>query len=260
MPDPVDQRSIRNRLLRSLASDDFAILAPLLTKVDLHFGDIVEEAGETNEAALFIESGIASMIVVGPNGQETEGGHVGREGMTGRAVVLGAPNLLGRTIVQVAGTALRISAEDLTRAMKQSEGLRALMLLYVAASETQVAHTLLAAAVFTVRQRLARWLLMYHDRVDGDDLPMTHDFLSQMLGVRRSSVTNEIHYLEEKRVVKAARGHVLVLDRAHLLAMAGGSYGIPEREYQRLIPADRLGPRSLVTRADARNADADIVH
>ena len=230
------QPSVRNRLLRSLSPPDFALLAPYLVSVELPIRLMVEEQGEAIQFVNFFESGIGSSIVIGDGDQQAEAGHIGWEGMSGRAVVLGAINSIGNVTMQVAGTSLQISAARFTEVLGQSLTLRQLMNLFVLASEVQVAHTLLAATRFNINQRLARWLLMYHDRIDGEDLPVTHELLSLMLGVRRPGVTDAIHIMEGDHAIRTYRGIVRVLDRDLLVAMSGGCYGIPEREYERLIP------------------------
>lgn len=232
----ITQQAVRNRLLRSLSPRDFALLAPHLIRAVLPLRWIVEEQGETIDYVNFFESGIGSNIVSGSNDERAEAGHVGWEGMSGRAVVLGATNSIGSVIMQVPGTSLQITPAHFTEVMRQSITLRELMNLFILASEVQVAHTLLAATRFNVNQRLARWLLMYHDRIDGEDLPVTHELLSLMLGVRRPGVTDAIHIMEGDHAIQTYRGIVRVLDRELLVVMAGGCYGIPEQEYERLIP------------------------
>jgi CRP-like cAMP-binding protein len=108
-------------------------------------------------------------------------------------------------------------------------------LRYVEAFQVQVAHTALSHGSYTIEERLARWLLMCHDRLDGDDLPLVHEFLALMLGVRRSGVTLALQILEGAGVIHAKRGLITVHDRAKLQEIAGGSYGVPEVEYRRLI-------------------------
>lgn len=110
-----------------------------------------------------------------------------------------------------------------------------LLLRYVHCCELQLAHSALANARYNMPERLARWLLMCHDRLQTDDLPLTHEFLSIMLGVRRSGVTNEIHILEGVHAIKATRGNIKIINRQKLEDIAGGSYGIPEREYEQYI-------------------------
>ena len=235
--DMFSQTSFRNRLLRSLSTADLGLLSPHLEHLLLPMSSIIEEPGLCVDKAIFFESGIGSTIVLGADNRQSEGGHIGREGMSGRAVVLGSGVASTRILMQVPGEGFSVRADLLREAMEASRTLRGLMNLFISASEVQVAHTLLAATGYHIEQRLARWLLMYHDRIDGDDLPVTHGLLGMMLNVRRAGVTNGIHILEGEHAIRADRGRVHVRDRAKLVAMAGGSYGIPEAEYERLIPA-----------------------
>jgi CRP-like cAMP-binding protein len=126
-------------------------------------------------------------------------------------------------------------AGTFTNILGSNPALQPLFLRYIHSCSLQMAHSALANARYSVYERLARWLLMVHDRLDGDDLPLTHEFLSLMLGVRRSGVTDQIHILEGGHAIKATRGNVKVLDRAKLRQIADGCYGVPEREYERLI-------------------------
>jgi CRP-like cAMP-binding protein len=137
--------------------------------------------------------------------------------------------------MQVAGSGLSIPAELLERVLRQHPEDSDLLLRYVQSCELQLAHSALANARYEMPQRLARWLLMSHDRIRVSDLPLTHEFLSVMLGVRRPGVTDQVHILEGSGIIKATRGNIRILDRARLEELAGGSYGIPEREYERLV-------------------------
>jgi len=134
----------------------------------------------------------------------------------------------GRRGVPVDATRLRIIAEG-------RPGLHRHLLRFVQAFTVQVAQTALSNGSYTLEERLARWLLMCHDRVDGDVLSTTHEFLSIMLGVRRPGVTEALHILEGAHVIRAERGLVTVLDRAKLEQVAGESYGVAEAEYARLM-------------------------
>jgi CRP-like cAMP-binding protein len=112
---------------------------------------------------------------------------------------------------------------------------REFFLRYVHTTVLQLAHSALANGRYSMQERLARWLLMCHDRLDGDNLAVTHDFLSLMLGVRRSGVTDNLHILEGRQAIRATRGNVRVLNRDMLIDIAGGCYGVPEREYEKLL-------------------------
>jgi CRP-like cAMP-binding protein len=249
MAGPVSQNTVRNRLLRCMAAEDFALLQPHLEPVGLPGRTTVESPGKPIESACFVESGICSIIVIGGNDEQSEVGHVGREGMSGRAILLGSRRPSNQMLVQVSGTALAIGAVPLLDAMERSRSLRNLLFRYVQTVDVQVAHTILAATRFNVHQRLARWLLMCHDRLDGNDLPLTHELLSLMLSVRRASVTQEIQVLEGLGAVRATRGNIRIVDRARLAQLTAGCYGIPEREYDKLIqPARAPETRSAASR------------
>jgi CRP-like cAMP-binding protein len=137
--------------------------------------------------------------------------------------------------MQVAGEGQRISAGKLRQAMHKIPSLRGLFLKYVQAFMMQTAHTAVANGRAKLDARLARWILMAHDRLDGRKLPLTHEFLSLMLGVRRAGVTDTLAVLEDQKLIRALRGEIQVLDRKGIENAATGSYGIPEAEYKRLI-------------------------
>jgi CRP-like cAMP-binding protein len=137
--------------------------------------------------------------------------------------------------VQTSGEALRIASTDLWELVETRPNLHVHLLRFVQAFTVQVAQTALSNGSYTLEERLARWLLMCHDRVDGDVLTTTHEFLSIMLGVRRPGVTEALHILEGARAIRAERGLVTVLNRAKLEEVAGESYGVSEAEYERLL-------------------------
>jgi len=188
------------------------------------------EANEPIRHAYFPENGIASILANTSEGR-IEVGMVGREGMVGVPLVLGHDRTPHGFMVQAEGEALRITAKDLQRANKDTPSIHALLLRYVHTMMVQTAHTAFANASFTIEARLARWILMTHDRVDGDELPLTHEFLSLMLGVRRPGVTVAVQTLEENGLIRAARGRITVLDRARLEHVADSAYGGSEAEY-----------------------------
>lgn len=224
-----------NRLLSALSNDDWNRLAPSLEPcpMPLRFAAII--ANHTIEHVYFPEDSIVSVVAVGGPNDRAEIGLVGLEGVTGVAVILGADRSPHEAYVQVAGSALRMPAEALRDAMVRSPALRSLMLAYANAFALQTAGTALANSRQLLEGRLARWLLMLLDRVHGNELAITHEFLSVMLGVRRSGVTETIHVLEGRQFIRAERGKILVLDRPGLEHSADGFYGGPEREYDRLL-------------------------
>ncbi|MCJ2139073.1 Crp/Fnr family transcriptional regulator [Methylobacterium sp. E-066] len=162
-------------------------------------------------------------------------GLVGRESIVGTPLVLGTDRGPFTALVQGDGEALRISATDLCAALDASPALRGLLGRYVQSFIVQVGGTAYANAKLTIEARLARWILMYQDRMYQNDLLITHEFLSLMLGVRRPGVTAATHLLESSGMIQARRGHITVLDREKLEGMAGDNYGAAEAEYERFI-------------------------
>jgi CRP-like cAMP-binding protein len=222
-----------NRLLSSLAPADFALLKPFLSALDLPLRKQLELPNKAIDSVYFLDAGFASVVANG-NGQSIEVGLIGREGMTGLAVVMGADRSPNATYMQLAGHGRKISAADLRDAMSKSETLRASFLRYGHAFIVQTSHTALANGRNKVEERLARWLLMARDRNDGNELMLTHEFMSIMLGVRRAGVTVALDMLEKKSLVRVRRGGVTILDRRGLEKMTNGAYGVPEAEFKRL--------------------------
>ncbi|SFF53163.1 cAMP-binding domain of CRP or a regulatory subunit of cAMP-dependent protein kinases [Aureimonas phyllosphaerae] len=240
----IPQSRIRNRLLSVVGAETYARIAPHLTPVELSVRELLVEPQAEILEVHFLEAGLASMVATSRDGkEEIEVGHIGPEGMTGFCLLHGVGQTPHRTFMQTAGASLRISAHALLVLVAEDEALRQLLLRYIHCYEVQLSHSALANGRYNINERLARWLLMSQDRLETDDLPLTHEFLALMLGVRRSGVTNEIHVLEGARLIKARRGRIHILDRMGLEAIAAGCYGIPEEEYRRLIqaPAERMG-------------------
>ena len=146
------------------------------------------------------------------------------------AITSGADRLF-----QVAGEGQRIAAKELRRAMKASESLRALLLKFAQVFMVQTTHTAVANARAHVDQRLARWILMAHDRINDDTLPLKHEFLALMLAVRRASVTEAVQSLKHQKLIGTGRNQIVVRDRKGIERIARGSCGVPEKEYRRLI-------------------------
>jgi CRP-like cAMP-binding protein len=228
---------IRNKLLRALSPEDLHLLHPHLDPVSLQVRDVLVEPNEPIEHVYFLEQGIASIVAISPGDQRIEVGHVGREGLTGTTVLLHVDRSPQLTFVQVAGSALRMKSSDLLEAIGASTTLNAQLLRYLHTVTVQSNYTALANGRFNIGQRLARWLLMCRDRVDSDDIPLTHEFLSLMLGVRRPGVTEHLQLLEGEHIIKSTRGQVVLLDRARLEEKAADCYGVPEAEYARLFPS-----------------------
>ena len=226
----------RNRILDALSSSDFALLQPHLEPVRLKFRQQLEWADRKVADVYFPESGVASVLVSSGCGhRQTEVAVVGREGMTGLPVVLGADRSPYDVLIQIEGDGQRISADNVRAAMDQSATLLACFLRFANVFLVQCAHTALANAHAKLEERLARWLVMAQDRIEGDQLMLTHDFLALMLGTRRAGVTIALRRFERKGVIRTARGAVTLKDRKGLEACAKGLYGRPEAEFQRVF-------------------------
>ena len=225
----------RNRLLAALSKDDRDRLQPHLEPIDLELRKPLEQPNKRIDNVYFLDVGIASVAAVQARETNVEIGLIGREGMTGLAIVLGNHRSPHATYIQAAGKGQRIAAAELRKALAASATLQILLMKFVQAFMVQTAHTAIANARAKLDQRLARWLLMAHDRLDGNALPLTHEFLALMLGVRRAGVTEALSALEGRRLIEAARGRIVVRDRKGIERSAGGSYGVPEAEYRRLL-------------------------
>lgn len=223
-----------NHVLAALGGRDFALLEPHLEPVELPVRRVLQEADEAVEHIYFPETGVAS-IIASSGEDKVEVGLFGWESMSGISVVNGNDTSPMKTFVQIAGVGVRLPVERFTDAVTESRSLHSVFLRASEARSIQLAYTALANGRLTIEERLARWILMCHDRTKGDDVPLTHEFLSLMLGVRRAGVTTALHILEGEHVIRATRGMIQIRDRAKLEERAGPCYGIPERHSARLI-------------------------
>lgn len=224
----------RNRILSRLSPDEFGLLGPHLEAVDLPLRKQLENRNKAIDQVYFIERGIASVVANG-TGRSIEVGLIGREGMTGLAVVMGTDRTPHDTFMQAAGDGQRLTSAKLRSAMEQSPALHRSFLRYGHAFVVQTAQTALANGRNKLEERLARWLLMAHDRLDSDAVPLTHEFLSVMLGVRRPGVTVALDLLEKQGLIRVKRGAVAILSRTGLRKVSNGAYGAAEAEFQRLF-------------------------
>jgi len=222
-------------LLSSLSKAAFGLLLPDLEAVSLDLRKVLERPNKRIDDVYFPDAGFASVVAVQPKQTKVEVGLIGREGMTGLPVVLGNHKTPHETYIQAAGHGQRLNATKLRKAMAASSSLQSLLLKFVQAFMVQTAQTAISNARAKLNERLARWILMADDRIDGSRLPLTHEFLSLMLGVRRAGVTEALHALESEGLIRASRGEIIVRSRKGIERRAGDSYGIPEAEFRRLI-------------------------
>jgi CRP-like cAMP-binding protein len=239
-----------NFLLKKMNASDRALLEDRFERIRLNEHTVIESVGEVVEYVYFVEEGMLSVVSKMETGRDVEVGVIGREGMSGSSVVLGDDRSSHETNVQVAGWAMRLPASDLRQATRNSRSLLDLLLLYARTLDLQTASTASANGRAKLEERLARWLLMTHDRVGGDRIDITHEFLASMLACRRPGVTVALHLLEGKGLIRSNRGQIIILDRQGLKIEANGSYGSAESDYERLLgesiqshrPNHNIGP------------------
>lgn len=234
-----------NLLLQRLSEGDLALLQPSLERVELAQQQMLVHADRPIEHIYFPEGGIASIVATTPGDGPTEIGIFGRDGMSGTAVLLGSDRSPHQTFMQVDDApGLRIPVDDFRRALGQSASLQSALLRFVQCFLVQSAHSTVSNAHHRIEARLARWLLMCHDRLESDEIRLTHEFMSMMIAAQRTGVTLTLHILEGGGLIRSRRARVTILDREKLIDLAGDAYGQPEAEYRRLIgplPRDTAG-------------------
>jgi CRP-like cAMP-binding protein len=233
----------RNRLLAALPPEDLARLWPRPQPVELALRQTLHASEEPMGGVYFIETGYCSRLAPMEDGDSAEIGLIGPEGMVGLAILLGDDRDGFEILVQVPGTALRMDANAFREELDRIPALRTLLLRYVLGHFEQVARTGACNGRHYIDQRLARWLLMAHDRVEGDEFPMTHEFLGMMLGVRRAGITLAASALQKAGLIQYRRGRIEITDRPGLEASACECYGIARRAQERLLgpPAGARG-------------------
>jgi CRP-like cAMP-binding protein len=232
----------RNRLLQALPPDELDRLLPQFERVDVHKGEVLMSIGEPTEFAYFPEGGLSSNLMVTGEGRRVEVGCFGFEGMVSSATALASDRSPHEVQVEVGAPWLRIRAEVLRSAIQSSPALHTLLIRYAHTLTLTVSQTAMSNGVNSIEERLARWILMAQDRLEGDEVPLTHDFLSIMLATQRSSVTLAMQALEGYGAIRAKRARIIVRDRDMLCDLAGNSYGPAEAEYERLIGSFRDKP------------------
>lgn len=224
----------KNRILSALPHDEADWFMPKLDKVELTARAHLETPDKPIDRVFFMETGIAA--VVSTSGKRRIGvGLIGCEGASGIGAMLGDTRSPHATFMLTGGTALCLSTDELRKAMEHSPFLRDILLRYVLAFHNQVAHTALSNAMCTIPQRVARWVLMMYDRVASKKVPLTHELIASMLGVRRAGVSVALEQFQKANLIDIEWGAVRVRDLKGLRAVAGHSYGQPEKEYRRVL-------------------------
>ena len=233
-PAPTPPQS-RNHLLAAIPASEFRELQAHLTTVDLRAKDRLSEPDRAIAAVYFPLDAVLSMAAIDRDEEAVEVGSVGCEGMAGLAVLLGAEQSTSRVVVQIGGQAERMDAAVLQREARRNEHFRRLLHLYVQAFMTQIAQSTACNRLHAAEQRLARWLLICRDRVGRDEMPITQQTMSVMLGVRRATVTEAASALQREGLIRYRRGVVAIVDRPGLEAATCECYGIVREEFDRLL-------------------------
>jgi CRP-like cAMP-binding protein len=228
--------ALQNRLLVSLPADDYALLAPHLAAVELERGRLLYDPGDRIDIIYFPHDGVISLMTLMENGAAIESATIGREGALGLHAAVTPRQSLSRAIVQTPVRASRISAAQLHEAWEKSPRLRELVERHTEALFGHALQSVGCNALHSVEARFCRWLLTCHDRITTDTIALTQEFLADMLGVQRTTVTAVARSLQEKGVIRYRRGVVDIIDRAGLETLTCECYGVIHRNYARLLP------------------------
>ena len=218
--DALPQTTVGNYLLAALPAEEFGRLAPRLARVELEAGQVLYGAEEPVGHVFFVERALVSLLSTLADGTAIEVGAVGREGVCGLWAILGGGPSPHQAVAQVGGAALRMRGAEARAAFEELPHFRARSLRYTHFLLTQISQTGVCNALHTVEQRLARWLVIYAGRLEADQLPLTHEYLAHMLGVRRSGVTVASGALERAGLIEHRRGRIAILDAAGLRGAA----------------------------------------
>ena len=229
------QHPVENRLLSTLPHDVLDRLRSNLQSVTLSLGEVVYEAGGRPEYVYFPTSAVVSLLHTLEDGATAEVGLTGNDGIVGVALFLGGDTTPNRAVVQVAGGAFKMRARSLQEEFARGGPVQHLLLRYTQALITQISQTAVCNRLHDVEKRLCRWLLLSHDGVQSDELAMTQEFISNMLGGRRESVTIAAARLQDAGLIHYSRGHITILDRKGLEAAACECYRIVKDEFDRLL-------------------------
>lgn len=229
------QSKMTNKLLNILPEEDYVVIARHLEYVDLARGTVLAHAGQSIDHIYFLTSGIGSIIATTPEGNRAEAGIFGFDGYVPTSAVASAEDSPHDVIVQLNSQAYRVSYDRFRGFMDDNRNFAKVMIRSIEAFSVQLTYTAISNAIHDVTERLARWLLMCHDRVPGNEIGLTHEFISLMLAVRRPSVTTSLHILEGNGFIRSERGNIIIRNRAAMEEFAHDAYGKPEAEYRRLM-------------------------
>ncbi len=219
-------KAVHNVILLSLPDEEYSLLRPHLEAVDLPQYQILHEPGEKIEFTYFLNGGMTSLVALSRDGRSVEVGIVGREGMVGMSLTMGLQRETFRAIMQMPGNGFRLRSEVFSDALLAAPVLRSELTRFALMHGMQVAQLAACNRLHEVEQRLVRWLLMCQDRIDSSCLPLTHEFLAQMLGTGRPSVSLAAGVLENAGLIENQRGTVKIINRKSLEDVACECYGV----------------------------------
>src|ERR1700686_956994 len=234
MPVICDPRE--NQLLAALKEPEWAEWGPHLELVDLQLGQVISEPGSKLTHVYFPTSCIVSLLYVTAEGDSAEIAIVGREGIVGVSLFMGGETTPSRAIVQSSGKAFRLKGSVMMREFSRAGFVMQLLLRYTQALIPQMSQTAVCNRHHTLDQQLCRWLLLSLDRLPSNELKMTQELIANMLGVRRSGVTEAALKLQDAGLIRYGHGHIEVLDRPGLEKRVCECYGVVKREFDRLLP------------------------
>jgi CRP-like cAMP-binding protein len=234
---------VGNRLLAALPSADFALLAPYLQKVSLEQDAVLLRSGDRTEQVYFPRSGTIAFMLDMPNGQTVATAVIGNEGAVGILTSLGPSRSPMTAIVRVAGASLQISAARFHAALSRSGAIREAVQIHTRALLAQFQHVAACNALHSVEARMARWLLHIHDRIDGDVLPLTQEALSQLLGVRRTTVTHVVRKLRVSGAIRSDRRGLIEIDRTRLEKATCECYELMRRRIDQIVAPEPMKSR-----------------
>jgi len=230
-----DSQFKANRLLAALPDEDYQRIRPSLETISLAIKDVLHQQNQTIEHVYFPISGMASILVSVGDSKLIEASLAGNEGMVGLPVFLGSDRTNAEAFYQIAGEAARMPADLFRAEIERNGALTQLLLRYTQAHITMLAQNGACNSQHSINERCARWLLHCHDRVGGDRFELTQEFLSQMLGVRRASVSLVMQTLQKAGLIRYSRGKITIVNREELESAACECYGIISGEYERLL-------------------------
>jgi CRP-like cAMP-binding protein len=228
----MSEGATRNKILAELPREDYERIASKLETVELALSDVLFRPGEVLSHAFFLTSCVVSLLTQLEDGRGLEVGLVGREGLAGIAPLLGVDHEMKVGTVQAAGGAVRLKVSTLQEEFARGGKLTELLMGYIHALMVQISQSAACTAMHHIEGRLARWLLMFQDRAESDEIHLTHEFMSNMLGIRRAGVSEVAYKLQERGLINYQRGRIRILDRKALEEFACACYPVVKAEYR----------------------------